>query len=26
MGFILLDHLIVAEKDYYSYREETDLI
>ena len=26
MGFILLDHLIVAEKDYYSYREETELI
>ena len=26
MGFFLLDHLIVAEKDYYSYREETDLI
>ena len=26
MGFILLDHLIVAEKDYYSYREETDYL
>ena len=26
MGFVLLDHLIVAGENYYSYREETDLI
>ncbi|GGE33084.1 RadC family protein [Streptococcus himalayensis] len=26
MGIVLLDHLIVADKRYYSYREETDLL
>lgn len=26
MGFVLLDHLIVSKRGYYSYREETDLI
>lgn len=26
LGLILLDHLIVADRAYYSYREETDLL
>ncbi|KXT78878.1 RadC family protein [Streptococcus panodentis] len=26
MGLVLLDHLIVAKTNYYSYREETDII
>ena len=26
MGLTLLDHLIVSEENYYSYREETDYL
>ena len=26
MGLVLLDHLIVSKSNYYSYREETDMI
>ena len=26
LGIVFLDHLIVSTDDYYSYREETDLL